>query len=96
MKKFRVSVEGKNFKLKNQERDNKKGYGFYTTRYVEAINEDSATKNTLDLIREEIKNHVVKDSAQNQPEMFVGEIVELESFEDALVPGKGFSWYPQK
>lgn len=92
MKKYRILINGKDFTLKGE---NKK-YGFYTTRYIEGHSEDEATKKALNLIREELKDKVVKNPAENQPEMFVEEIVELESFEDALVPGTGFTWHPQK
>ena len=91
MNKYRLMIEGKNFVLKGKAEK----LGFYTTRYVEGANEEEATNRALDLIRTEIKGNVEKDTDAN-PEMFVKEIVELESFEDANVPGSGFSWFPMQ
>lgn len=91
MRKYRIQIEGKNFLLKEEYECS----GFFTTRYVEQESEEKAIESAMNLIRDELKFNVSKKSNKN-PEMFVQEIVELESFGDANVPGSGFSWYPME
>ncbi len=66
--------------------------GFFTTRYIEAKNEEEATKIALDLIKKELKDNVERESKYT-PKMFIKVIAELESFENAKIPGSGFSWF---
>ena len=84
-------IEGKNFLLKGSA----KKTGFYTTRYVQDIGKEKAITTALNIIRQQLKNNVVKESGSN-PEMFIEEIVELETFENIKVPGSGFTWFPMK
>jgi len=88
MKKYRILVCGEGFQIKGESGKS----GFYTTRYVEGQDDKDATQITLDLIKIELSNNIERTSS---PKMFVKEIVELESFEDAKVPGSGFSWFPE-
>lgn len=90
MKKYRVRTEGKNFIVKIDEIPEK--LGFFTTRFIEAENEQEAEKKALDLIRNELSGAVLNDRS-NPPVMFTEEVIELDSFGDNLTPGSGFTWY---
>lgn len=91
MNKYRILIHGKNFMLKFEE--SIKLYGFYTTRYIEAKDSELAKEYALDLIRNELREHVLNEQA-NPPIMYIEEAVEIESFEGISVPGKGFTFYP--
>ena len=93
MKKYYVLVNGTNFKLK--ENGVMKRYGFLTTRYVKASSPKEAEDNAFESIKKEVKKFFLRDLA-DPAIMFADEVHELESFGDALVPGKGFTLYEEK
>ena len=53
MKKFRVFVRGENFLINLD--DVKQKVGFYTTRFIEAQNEEAAEYAVMDMLREDPK-----------------------------------------
>lgn len=90
-KKYRVLIEGGNI-LINVERRVRK-LGFFTTRYVEANDALSAQEIAIDLIKNELNNRILNEGA---PPLFIAKKVEeLTSFGNQMVPGKGFSWFPE-
>ncbi len=90
MKKYRLFIEGKNFYIKNE--GIVKKTGFFTNRYIEAIDNSSAEIMALDLIKKELKGLILNDRS-DPPLMFIKKNEELISFGDNLVPGTGFSWF---
>ena len=93
MKKYRVMVEGINFLIRVDTETMK--HGFFTTRFVEARDEDEAESKVVEMLRVELKT-LVQNEQSDSPMMFVEEIEELESFGEFKVPGAGFSWYPDR
>lgn len=91
-RKYRISVEGKNFKIRLEKVVQQ--LGFYTTRFIIAENEAVACETALDLIRNELKE-IVLNEPSDPPMMFIEETVELDSFGDNMVPGKGFTWFEE-
>jgi hypothetical protein len=89
-----VLVRGENFLISLDDVDQK--VGFFTTRYVEADDDESAELAAIDLLRNDPK--LVKGVLNNRsdpPRMHVEEIEELESFEGLRMPGTGFAFYPE-
>ena len=94
-KKYKVLVRGDNFWL-NLEGENQK-LGFYTTRFVEAQNEDEAEEKAIALLRNDPKlRSGVLNEQSDSPVMFAEEIVELNSFDGLKIPGTGFIFYPKE
>lgn len=83
-------VEGINFLIQG-ENDIEK-LGFFTTRFVEARDEQGAEKLAIDILRRELKP-LVQNEESNSPMMFVETIEEIDSFPDLDPPGIGFVWY---
>ena len=73
----------------------KQKFSFYTTRFVEAEDEEAAEYAVIDLLRGDPKlvGSVLNEDS-DPPMMFAEEIEELESFKGLLVPGAGFTFYP--
>ncbi|HET6891788.1 MAG TPA: hypothetical protein VFH31_11850, partial [Pyrinomonadaceae bacterium] len=79
MKKYKVFVRGDNF-LINLDGVNQK-MGFYTTRFVEAQNEEAAEYAVMNMLRSDPK--LVKgvlNEGSDPPMMYAEEIEELKSF----------------
>jgi len=91
MKNYKVSVYGENF-LMNLEGVKQK-LGFYTTRFVEASDEEEAEYAVMDLLRTELASDVLNQESDS-PMMYVEEIEELKSFDGFPYPGTGFSFFP--
>jgi hypothetical protein len=70
-------------------------YGFYTTRYVRAANRASAEAQAIALVRAELEEKELKPSNDRQVAIAVEEVSELDGFGDAVVPGAGFTFYPE-
>ena len=89
MKKFRVFVRGENFHLK--EEGSVKRFGFYTTRFVEALDEDQAEQTAVELVRSEdqLREAVCNDQS-DPPMIFVEEIDQISTFE---AQRSGFTLY---
>ncbi len=94
-KKYKVLVRGDNFLL-NLDGKNQK-LGFYTTRFVEAQNEEDAEERAIVLLRDDSKlRSGVLNEQSDSPVMFAEEIVELKSFDGLKTPGTGFTFYPKE
>lgn len=94
MKKYKVFVRGENF-LISLDGVNQK-MGFYTTRFVEAEDNEAAEYAVMDMMRSDPK--LVKgvlNEKSDPPMMYAEEIEELESFEGFPVPGTGFAFYAE-
>ena len=92
MKKFRVLINGTNLILGQENKEKDIREGFYTTRWVEAIDSKEAEIMVNDLIWDELKSRVF-NGPSDPPKMNVEEIDELEEFGNHLVPGEGFTFY---
>ena len=65
-------------------------YGFYTHRFVEAKDEDSAERAAFEIVRRQLAER----GAERGYLLEVEELAELESFDGISVPGEGFTFYP--
>jgi len=95
MDKFMVLVRGKNFILWSKEAKRDEQFGFLTARYVEAASPEEAQETAIELIREELGEHV-KNEKDNPPLMYIDEITGLTDFGELQVPGKGFAFYSEE
>ena len=81
--------------MRIEEQDQK--FGFYTTVFVEALNEETAELKATELLW---NDHRLIGSMLNtesdSPMIFVEEIEELESFDGLTLPRTGFSFYPDE
>jgi hypothetical protein len=96
MKKYRVLVKGRNFRLLFQERRKTvtKITGFYTTRCVVASDPVAAELRAVDLIRRDSKlKQSVRNSRADPPIMDVIEIEEVEAFAPLKPPGTGYVFF---
>jgi hypothetical protein len=93
MKKYKVLVEGVNFLIEMDSEIRK--YGFFTTRFVEAWDQDEAEARVIEMLRVELKT-LVQNAKSDSPMIFVEEMEELETFGEFRVPGTGFAWYPDE
>lgn len=93
-KKYKVLVRGDNFLFNVGGTDQK--LGFYTTRFVEAENEEQAEEKVIALLRDDptLRGSVLNEQSDS-PLMFAEEVVELKSFDGLKVPGGGFTFYPK-
>jgi hypothetical protein len=95
MKKFRVFVRGENFLINLDEVEQK--IGFYTTRYVEAQNEEAAEYAVIDMLRGDPKlSKGVLNDETDPPIMYAEEVEEIDSFQGLPLPGTGFAFYPDE
>jgi hypothetical protein len=95
MKKYTVRVEGRNYLVKSLDDNKEEKLGFFTARFVEANNKKEAENIALNLIREELHDKII-NKRDNPPMLYVEDIDEVSSFGDNIVPGKGFTWYPEE
>lgn len=95
MKKFRVFVRGENFLINIDDVQQK--LGFYTTRYVEALNEEAAEYAVMDMLRGDPKlaKGVLNDKS-DPPMMYAEEVEEIDSFEGVPLAVSGFAFYPDE
>lgn len=95
MKKFRVFVRGENFLINLDDVEQK--LGFYTTRYVEALNEEAAEYVVMDMLRGDPKlaKGVLNDKS-DPPMMYAEEVEEIDSFEGLPLRVSGFAFYPTR
>jgi hypothetical protein len=94
MNKYKVFVRGENFLLNRNGIAEK--FGFYSTRFVEANNEEHAEETAIATLRDEptLRDAVLNEKS-DPPMMYVEDISQLDSFEDLNIPGTGFSFYPE-
>lgn len=95
MKIYRVLLRGENFLLNIEE--SVRLFGFYTTRFVESLNEDDAEQAAVDLIRNDrsLRDRVLNAQA-DPPMLYAEEIDEIyESAHDGKVGG-GYTFYEQE
>jgi hypothetical protein len=95
MRKFRVFVRGEHF-LINLDGERRR-VGFYTTRFVEAADENAAELAAIDLLRNDpqlVKG--VLNERSDPPMMYAEEITELIDFEGCPVPGAGFAFFTEE
>ncbi len=71
-----------------------KKYGFFTTRYIEAESAFIAKEVSIELVRSQLE-HFILNKSVDEVLLEIESVTELVSFGDNLVPGKGFSWYPE-
>ena len=92
MKKFRVFVRGENFFWESE--GAVKRFGFYTTRFVEAADENEAELRAVDTLRqdEKLRGNVLNDKS-DLPMLFVEEIEEIPSFDDIENRSPGLALY---
>lgn len=95
MKKFRVLVRGENFLINVDGVEQK--HGFYTTRYIEAQDEEAAEYAVMDILRGDPKlaKGVLNDKS-DPPMMYAEELEEIESFAGLPSPKTGFAFYPDE
>jgi len=92
MKKFRVVVEGNNYKTAIDNKPQK--LGFHTTRFVEGKDYIAAKMKALELVIEEL-DHIVFSNPETAPDIDVSLLIEVKSFDNCEVPGSGFTWHMQ-
>ena len=92
MKKFRVLVRGENFLLESE--GAVKRFGFYTTRFVEALDKDEAERRAVESLRQEdrLRGGVLNDQS-DPPMLFAEEIDEISSFEAIEDRSPGLAFY---
>ena len=92
MSKYRVLLNGQNSLLDFEGVPRK--LGFYTTRFVDAVNAEDAESAAVDSICEDaaLKGNVLND--RNDPPMiYADEVEELDRSDTDGSMGTGFSWY---
>lgn len=92
LKKYCVVVNGENIYL---DMGKVERYGFFTERWVEAENPKIAADLALVHVEQElVKGNRLRNRLEDPPSLLIDEIHEVSSFGDNIVPGKGFSFYP--
>jgi hypothetical protein len=95
MKKYQVLVRGENFLIDLDGECQK--VGFYTTRFVEAEDEEGAELAAMDALRGDPKlTKGVLNAKTDPPLMYAEEVEEVGSFEGLPAAGMGFAFYPQE
>jgi hypothetical protein len=69
--------------------------GFYTTRFVAAEDEESAEVLAVALVRAELSENGLSAFQGDNVILRREQLDELESFGEALVPGRGFTFFPR-
>ena len=93
MKKYKVMIEGRNF-LINVDGKNQK-LGFYTTRWVEANNEHDAERFAIEIIRNDPKlNSNTLNKKTDPPLMHASEVKDIGLFEGDE-PTPGYVFFPE-
>ncbi len=68
--------------------------GFFTTRFIEAVDEETAQMAAVDLIRQELKPILGERLAgECNPSLSLDRINEVEALPENA-PGSGFTWFP--
>ena len=70
--------------------------GFYANRFIETDSIESAKGKALEIVQKELGLFCL-NAKDDPPQVWISEIDEIETFpNDALIPGKGFSFFEQK
>jgi hypothetical protein len=94
MPKYKVEINGQNFLIDAAGHVAK--HGFYTIRFVEAIDPAAAENSAVQMIRETPGlRDLVRNTSDDPPVMDVDQIVELESFDGIEHREPGFVWYAE-
>ena len=93
MAEWRVYINGQNFWLEWEGEPRK--LGFYTTRFVEAGNEEEAELAAVQLIRDDSKLKGVLNEKRDPPLIHVENIEESHD-RDPEYPNTGFVFYEEK
>jgi hypothetical protein len=93
-KKYCVVIEGSNLlmEMRGIER-----LGYFTTRYVEGIDEEEASQRALDLVSNELySTGALLNKRGDPPRMVVSNIDQINSFRGKAAPGRGFTFFPEE
>src|SRR3954451_23860759 len=94
MPKYQVEINGQNFLLDVEGRVAR--HGFFTTRFVEAVDPTAAENAAVRMIRETQRlRDLVRNTSDDPPVMHVVQVVGLDSFDGVENRGPGFVWYPE-
>ena len=94
MGKFKVLINGANFLLDLEGREQK--VGFYATRFVEAATADEAESAAVELLRadEWLKNSTLNEKTDS-PMLYVEEIIEVSRRKKDEDVNTGFTFYTE-
>jgi hypothetical protein len=87
---FRVQLKGQNFWLKLE--DKARRLGFFTTRFVEAPDEDQAGRKAVEILSNDPKLHGVLNERKDPPEILIEEIAQVTAAQVAPVL-QGYSFF---
>ena len=94
-KKFEVFLEGTNVCLMIEGDPPNRRYGFYTTRWLEASDENAASETALRMVKLELDERKASgQEARDLPRIWVSEIFEVDTFKEIVAPGQGFTFFP--
>jgi len=100
MKKWRVVVNGTNFKLEMQEDDSKsrvRRMGFFTTVFVAARTPEEAESRAVAMLRHDRSLRIgARNAKDDPPALFVEEIREIASFHGCRRPRAGLALYAER
>jgi hypothetical protein len=94
MPKYQVEINGQNFLLDVEGRVAR--HGFFTTRFVEAVDPTAAENAAVRMMRETQRlRDLVRNTSDDPPVMDVVQVVGLDSFNGVENREPGFVWYPE-
>lgn len=93
MKRFRIVVEGRNFRMRWDDRVRR--MGFFAARCVVAPNVVAAKRKALQLLRKELAELVLNER-KDPPMFYFEQVKEVRSFRHERAPGRGCGWYPEE
>lgn len=94
MKKFKVILNGRNFRVPSESKVQK--LGFFTTRWVEANDPNEAELQAVVLVKNDSDlRAAVKNEPADPPTIHLEEVIEVADFEGVEVPGAGYSFYEE-
>jgi hypothetical protein len=96
MRKFCVRLQGCNFLIPIAGKGESK-HGFYTNRFVEAVDEKAAELAAVDQLRtKQTLRDVVRNAPNDPPRVFLDQLQELSSFDGLPSLDQGLVWYPEE
>ena len=94
MGKFKVLINGANFLLNLEGREQK--VGFYATRFVEAATADEAESAAVEMLRaDEWLTSSTRNEKTDTPMLYVEEIVEVSRLKKDADVNTGFTFYAE-